>query len=382
MKSSIYHYYTEKDIKKEYKFWDTQLVPKFSENISNKLGPIKNEIKEEDIPKQPEELPEKDMEWVLIDINKEGELEKIYNFLIKNYYEDKDFIEQYSLDFLKWQFSPIENNPHKNILLSIQKNGKIIAFFSGLPLKLSVYGKTILTYNISFLCIDINYRNKRLAEYMFKEMFRRTYLEKVFQNIFVSKLLIPRPFAECTYYYAEVKSTIKKFKINKKKFFNKFRLMEKKDVKGVCKLISNSQKKFKIYSIFSEEEIEHLFIPIKDVIYSFVKEDKNNIITDFTSFYVINAKIDGINEKWCYIYFNIATSITSEKLFENSLILAEQCGIDYYIGNSINNYENILKKYKFNSNLEDGDLSENHKYYFHNFICPETVCKDISLILI
>ena len=373
MKSPIYHYYSEKDIKKEYKFWDTQLVPKFKENISNKLGPIKTEIKEEDIPKQPEELPEKDMEWVLIDINTEGELEKIYNFLMQNYYEEKEFVEQYSFDFLKWQFSPIENNSHKNILLSIQKKGKIVAFFSGLPLKLSVYDKEILTYNISFLCI---------AEYMFKEMFRRTYLGKVFQNIFVSKLLIPRPFAESTYYYAEVKSTIKKFKINKKKSLNKFRLMEKKDVKGVCKLISNYQKKFKIYSIFSEEEVEHWFIPIKNVIYSFVKEDKNNNITDFTSFYVINAKIDDINEIWCYIYFNIATSITSEKLFENSLVLAEQCGIDYYIGNSIYNYENILKKYKFNSNLEDGDLSENLKYYFNNFICPETESKDISLILI
>ena len=33
-------------------------------------------------------------------------------------------------------------------------------------LKLSVYGREIITYNISFLCIDTNYRNKRLAEYV------------------------------------------------------------------------------------------------------------------------------------------------------------------------------------------------------------------------
>ena len=382
MKTPIYHYYSEKDIKKRYKFWETQLVPKFNEDITNKLGPIKEEIKDEEISKEPIELPEKDMKWVLIDIKKEGELEKIYDFLFINYIGNLEYKEQYSLDFLKWQFSPIENNPHKNILLSIQKKGKIIGFFSGLPLKLSVYGKEIITYNISFLCIDTNYRNKRLAEYMFKEMFRRTYLEKVFQNIFVSKSLIPKPFAECTYYYGELKEIIKKFKLNKKKSVNKFRLMEKRDVKSVYNLISNSQKKFKIYSIFSEEEVEHWFLPIKNVIYSFVKEDKNNNITDFTSFYVIDAIIDDIKEKWCYIYFNIATSITSEKLFENALVLAKQCGIDYYIGNSINNYEYLLKKYKFGSNLEEGDLSENLKYYFNNFICPETESKDISIILI
>ena len=381
MKSSIHHFYTEKDIKKEYKFWDTQLVPKFNENNSDKLGPIKSEIKYEDISKEPIELPEKDMEWVLIDINKKGELEKIYNFLIKNYYEVKEYKEQYSLDFLKWQFSPIENNPHKNILLSIQKKGKIIGFFSGLPLKLSVYGKEILTYNISFLCIDSDYRHKKLAEYMFKEMFRRSYLEKVFQNIFVSRLLIPKPFAECIYYYANVKDKVKKYKL-KKESSDKFRLMEKKDVKDVYNLISNSQKQFKIYSIFSEEEIEHWFIPIKNVIYSFVKEDENNNITDFTSFYVVNALIDNMKEKWCYIYFNIATSMSSEKLFENTLVLAEQSGIDYYIGNSINNYENIFKKYKFNSNIEDEDSYGSLKYYFNNFLCPETDGKDISIILI
>ena len=381
MKSSIHHFYTEKDIKKEYKFWETQLVPKFNENNSDKLGPIKSEIKYEDISKEPIELPEKDMEWVLIDINKKGELEKIYNFLIKNYYEVQEYKEQYSLDFLKWQFSPIENNPHKNILLSMQKKGKIIGFFSGLPLKLSVYGKEILTYNISFLCIDSDYRHKKLAEYMFKEMFRRSYLEKVFQNIFVSRLLIPKPFAECIYYYANVKDKVKKYKL-KKESSDKFRLMEKKDVKDVYNLISNSQKQFKIYSIFSEEEIEHWFIPIKNVIYSFVKEDENNNITDFTSFYVVNALIDNMKEKWCYIYFNIATSMSSEKLFENALVLAEQSGIDYYIGNSINNYENILKKYKFNSNIEDEDSYGSLKYYFNNFLCPETDGKDISIILI
>ena len=216
---------------------------------------------------------------------------------------------------------------------------------------------------------------------MFKEIFRRSYLEKVFQNIFVSKLLIPKPFAECTYYYANVKDKVKKYKL-KKKSSDKFRLMEKKDVKDVYNLISNSQKQFKIYSIFSEEEIEHWFIPIKNVIYSFVKEDENNNITDFTSFYVVNALIDNMNEKWCYIYFNIATSMSSEKLFENALVLAEQSGIDYYIGNSINNYENILKKYKFNSNIEDEDSYGSLKYYFNNFLCPETDGKDISIILI
>ena len=379
-KKSYHHFYSENDIKKEYKFWDTQLVPKFNQDSSLKFGPIKSVFKKEDIIQEPYELPEKEMKWVLIDIAKEDELIKIYNFLVKFYYEVEEYQEQYTLEFLRWQFTPIKNNQHKNILLSIQKNEKIIAFFSGLPMKLSVYGTELLVYNISFLCIDSNYRHKRLAEIMFKEMFRRTYLENVFQNIFVSKQLIPKPFAESTYYYKCVKNLKIKNEIYEQRY--NLRLMEKKDVKSVYKLILEDQKKFKIHSIFSEEEIEHWFIPIKDVIYSFVKENEKGEITDFTSFYVIRTLWDKLEEKWCYIYFNIATSISSGDLFANSLILAKENGINYYICNSINNYESLCKKYKFNSNIEEEGTYGSLKYYFNNFNCPETQAKDISVILI
>ena len=162
------------------------------------------------------------------------------------------------------------------------------------------------------------------------------------------------------------------------------RLMKKKDIKSLSKLLSENQKKYKIYSIYSEEEIEHWLFPIKGVIYSYVKEDKNGNITDFTSFYVINCLRDnGDKEKWCYIYFNIATSISSEELLENSMSLAKNIGIDYYICNSINNYESISKELKFISNIEeDGGSYGSLKYYFNNFICPETEGKDISIILI
>ena len=389
-KNSIpHHFYPEKDIKKEYKFWKTQLVPQFDENTSNKLGPIKTEFKPEEIIKEPYPLPGKEMEWVLVDISKENELKILYEFLHEYYYEVEEYKESYSLEFLRWQFSPIKNNSHKNILLSIQINKKLIAFFSGLPMKLSVYGTELIVYNISFLCIDSNYRHKGLAEIMFKEMFRRTYLENVFQNIFVSKQLIPKPFCESTYYYKifDTDKTRKKSKKRKissiqDKTLHKFRLMEQKDIKDVCKLISEDQKKYKIYSIFSEDEVEHWFMPIKDVIYSFVKEDKNGNITDFTSFYVVNSFFDNSEEKWCYIYFNIATSISSAELFENSLILAKQNGISSYICNSINNYESLCKKFNFHSNIEDEGTYGSLKYYFNNFICPETEAKDISVILI
>ena len=374
-KKSIHHFYNKKDIKKDYKFWKTQLVPQFNIKSSIELGPIKSEFKEEDIKKVPYELPE-GMEWVDLDITNEEELNNLYEFLNLNYYETLEYKEQYNKEFLCWQLSPLKNCQHKNILLSIKKNKKLIGFFSGLPMKLSVYGKEIIAYNISFLCIDTEYRFQHLAEIMFKEMFRRTYIENVYQNIFVSKRLIPKPFAESTYYYKHLNSGIK----NKTKY--KFRFMEKKDVKSITKLLYENQKKYKIYSIFSEDEVEHWFLPIKNVIYSFVREDKDENITDFTSFYKIDANIFNENLNWCYIYFNFATSMTSKELLENSMILAKQNGMDTYICNTIMDYESICKELHFHSNMEDEGSYGSLKYYFNNFVCPESEAKNLSLILI
>ena len=259
----IHHFYKEKDIKKEYKFWNTQLVPQFNQKLPIELGPLKLEFKEEDIRKIPYELPE-NMEWIDIDITKEEELTKVYDFLNINYYEVDEYKEQYNKEFLRWQFSPIKNSKHKNIFLSIQINKKLIGFFAGLPMKLSVYGKEILVYNITFLCIDKGYRNINLAEIMFKEMFRRSYMEKIYQNIFVTQKLIPKPFCESTYYFKPLNfedfiklkengyllngSDIKQFE-NKRETSYKFRPMEKKDIKSVTKLLYENQKNIK-YIVF------------------------------------------------------------------------------------------------------------------------------------
>ena len=389
----IFHFYDEKDIKKEYKFWDSQLVPHFNKEIPIELGPIKSDFKEEDIKKEPYELPE-NMVWEDVDITKEGIIEEIYKFLNENYYEVDEYQEQYNKEFLRWQFTPIKNIKYKNILLSIRLNKKMIGFFSGLPMKLSIYGKEIILYNISFLCIDKDYRHHKLAEIMFKEMFRRTYKENVYQNIFVSKRLIPKPFAECIYYYRmfDVQEMIdfgflpknvdrKKYEI-KDETTVKFRPFEKKDIKSVTKLLYDNQKKYKIYSIFSEDEVEHWLIPKKDVIYSFVREDSNGNITDFTSFYKVESKIRGRDQNWSYIYFNIATSISSKELLENSMVLAKKCGFDNIIVNSIMDYENVSKELNLNSDLDNEKCYGSLKYYFNNYICPETEAKDMSLILI
>ena len=159
---------------------------------------------------------------------------------------------------------------------------------------------------------------------MFKEIFRRTYMENIHQNVFVSKRLIPKPFPESFFQYLIFDDScygayLKQYG-NKGETTAKFRSMKSKDIKHVTLLLNENLEKYKIYTIFSEDEVEHWFIPVKNIIYSFVRENDDGKITDFTSFYKVEGEDD---ENLGYIYFNIATSMPSKKLMENTIILAE-----------------------------------------------------------
>jgi len=48
--------------------------------------------------------------------------------------------------------------------------------------------------------------------------------------------------------------------------------MVKKDVASCTKLLNNYLSKFKIYTRFTEELVKHLFLPRKDVIFTYVVE--------------------------------------------------------------------------------------------------------------
>jgi len=63
---------------------------------------------------------------------------------------------------------------------------------------------------------------------------------------------------------------IKLYKIPEELKNPKFREMKKKDVKGVQKLLNTYLEKFKLFCHFTQEEVKHMFLPRKDVIYTYV----------------------------------------------------------------------------------------------------------------
>lgn len=86
-----------------YKFWQTQPVPKFGESSAEvEEGPIKV-YGVEVVPKEAPPLLE-GFEWVTMDLTEDKQLEELFQLLYGHYVEDDEamFRFNYSVSFLKW----------------------------------------------------------------------------------------------------------------------------------------------------------------------------------------------------------------------------------------------------------------------------------------
>ena len=156
--------------------------------------------------------------------------------------------------------------------------------------------------------------------------------------------------------------------------------MEKRDVEGVFKILNKYLKNFKVRSFYSLDEVEHWFMPRKNVIYSFVVENYNTgEITDFISFYSLPSSI--LNHEVhktlyaAYSFFNVATSVSFKELMRNALILANSNKFDVFNCLNVMDNETVFKDLLFGQG--DGSL----KYYFYNYACPEVKPNELSIVL-
>jgi len=78
----------------------------------------------------------------------------------------------------------------------------------------------------------------------------------------------------------------------------------------------------------------HWFLPRDRVIYTYVVENDQKEITDLLSFYFLpssvlqSKKYDAINAAYCF--YNVATTVTQQKLMKNALILAKANDFDVF----------------------------------------------------
>ena len=391
------------EIKEHYEFWESQPVPQFNKDAPVEFGEIWKDHKVEDLRKTPFDLPEEGLEWKDVDMTKQNEIDKLYEFLKTNYVEDEDhmFRFDYSKDFLKWHLTSPNYFPEwliSIVQLDTKKNKKkMVGFIAGIPIKVCIHGYDISLAEIDFLCVKKEFRNKRLAPLLIREVSRRIHMRNQWWAVYTSGTMLPKPFAQTTYYHRNL--NVKKlvdihftylphnmnmarakniYKLPNELPFSGFRQMEEKDVEQVFVLLEKFESQFKVHGYYDRDQVKHWFLPRKNVVYSYVRED-NNTITDFISFYSLPSSILQ-HESYkklmaAYSFFNINTTLTVKEIMKCALILAKNAGFDVF------NCLNIMKNEEAFQDLLFGKGGGNLKYYLWNFVCPETEPKDLSLVL-
>ena len=396
--------------KTDFKFWGTQPVPQFNKPLNVTYGPILKDNKIEEVQTEPYSLPE-GFEWKDIDLSQSKDVDKLYEFLKSNYIGDEShlFGTDFSKDFLKWFLSPPEMN--KDWIVSVVKEDKvknkkkIIGFISAIPTKLSIDNTEIKMAKVFFLCVKKEFRNRRLTPVLIKEITRRINLKNIWQGVYKTFAYLPKAFTKSQYHFRSINlkklldvhytylpnnkmsigNAIKKYELPDEPNISGFRKMEEKDLEQVYNLIIARNKKYKIYEILSLKELKHWLLPMNNIVYTYVLEDEEHKITDFCSFYSIqrtilnnqnnntsNSKYKKIN--FAYELINCNTSISMKELLRSAIILAKQNNFDAY--HCINYKENAdnFKELLFMEKI--GKM----KYYLYNFVYPETILDEVSLM--
>eukprot|EP01097_Dermamoeba_algensis_P008988 TRINITY_DN6195_c0_g1_i1.p1 TRINITY_DN6195_c0_g1~~TRINITY_DN6195_c0_g1_i1.p1 ORF type:complete len:277 (-),score=54.66 TRINITY_DN6195_c0_g1_i1:631-1395(-) len=193
----------KRPLKQKFDFWDTQPMPKLTDDIPPGTNEPMDEPKTvEQVRQEPYPLHEQ-FEWSDVDVFEEKSMQEVYTLLYENYVEDDDnmFRFDYSTDFLKWALTPPGYRKEWYVGVRVKSNKKLVGFITAIPALISIYKKEVKMVEINFLCVHKKLRSKRLAPVLIKEITRRVNLTDVWQASYTAGAVLPRPVASCGYFH-------------------------------------------------------------------------------------------------------------------------------------------------------------------------------------
>jgi glycylpeptide N-tetradecanoyltransferase len=394
----------QKKTMEDYKFWKTQPVPNFNEEISEE-GPIEDKTVEQiSIDKLPL-LPQ--FEWADLDLDKTEDRDEVFKLLYENYVEDADstFRFKYSSDFLDWALKPPGFKKEWHVGVRVKETGRLVGFIAGTPADLRVRSNDIHAVEINFICVHKKLRSKRLAPILIKEVTRRINLTGIFQALYTAGVVLPSPVSVCRYNHRPINwgklhdvgfsylppnvtktQMIAKYTLRNEGKVKNLRRVKIEDFDQVSVLFLKYQDRFDLVQNFTPEEIKHwLFgnLEIEDskkVVHTFVVENEDGKITDFFSFYLLpftvlnNNLHDEVGIAYLFYYasdvaFNLDDDATTSALLKkrlcdlinDALIIAKSLGVDVF--NALSSQDNNL----FIQDLKFGEGDGLLNYYLFNY---------------
>ncbi|THZ24777.1 N-myristoyl transferase [Aureobasidium pullulans] len=393
-----------------YKFWATQPVPRFDDKpAADKKVVTEGPIKEVDInkvPTKPSPLVE-GFEWSEIDLLEAAQLQEVQDLLCNHYVEDDEamFRFNYLNETLNWALKAPGWRKSWHVGVRATKSRKLVAFISGVPVRLNVRDRLVNTAEINFLCIHKKLRSKRLAPVLIMEITRRCNLEGIFQAIYTAGVVLPKPVASCRYFHRALDweklynvgfsplphgSTkirqIAKYRLPERTVTPGLRLMRAEDADQVTDLLARYMKRVKMAQEFNKEEVLHWFVDnetdpksAKRVVWTYVVEDADKKITDFFSFYCLESSVihnasHSSTIRAAYLFYYASESAFEQQsedddvlktrlnlLVKDALILAKQAKFDVFNALTLLDNPLFLSDQKFGPG--DGQLH----YYLFNY---------------
>ncbi|KAA8497915.1 Glycylpeptide N-tetradecanoyltransferase 2 [Porphyridium purpureum] len=383
------HIGSKGDVNSDFKFWNTQPVPKLDDESifdMQKGCPIEPDRPVEDIQKKPHALLSH-FEWEELDLQHEPILDQLYALLSENYVEDDDagFRFDYSKAFLSWALFPPGWRKDWHVGVRVKASGKLVAFISAVPVLLHVREHAQSMPEINFLCVHKKLRSKRLAPVLIKEITRRVHLTGCFQAVYTAGSYLPRPLTANQYYHRSLNTKklvevgfsrlppnmplsrmIRLNNVPEKTKTPGLRAMEERDVEAACALINRQSEKFQLRIEWSVAEFRHWHLERAGVVYCYVVENPDSHqITDVISFYVIPSTVirhdkhKTLDAAYLWNYGTEKTALT--ELMRDMLVVASKIKIDVFNALNMKQNESFFKELRFNAG--DGILH----YYVYNW---------------
>jgi len=384
---------------KKYQFWDTQPVPKLDESIDANVNEPVEENKA-DIRQQPFSLPS-GFTWDTLNIENTDELKELYTLLNENYVEDDDnmFRFDYSPNFLRWALCPPGWKKVWHCCVRVSTNKKLVGFISAIPARIRIYTKEVDMVEINFLCVHKKLRAKRVAPVLIREITRRVNLEGIFQAGYTAGVILPRPVGTCRYWHRSLnpkklidvkfshlkrnmtmQRTIKLYKLPEQTKLPTLRSMTESDIASGHKMLTEHLKNFDLAPVFTVEEFRHWFMPVNDVIVTYVTCDETTgEVDNLLSFYQLPSTVVDHPRykslKAAYSFYNVAKKNDLSDLMHDALVIAKNDNYDVFNALNLMNNGTFLEDLKFG--IGDGNLN----YYLYNWKCPSIEPEKIGLVL-
>lgn len=256
---------------------------------------------------------------------------------------------------------------------------------------------------VNFLCVHKKLRDKRLAPMLIKEITRRVNVTNRWQAIYTSGTTLPTPFATAQYYHrnlnpkklVECRFSYKPADVQMANFIKQHRLptetrteglkpVQKTDVpKVTAALNAHLRANYKVHIEFSEEEMEHFFVPRDGVVQSYFVEDGTGAVTDFISFYALNSHVldnpQHTHVKAAYAFYNFAKDNDAERmrdLIRDLLVLAKNSDFDVFNMTAVLKHGLVKEELLFKPG--DGRLA----HYLYNWRIQSIADSDIGIVLV